>query len=375
MSAEMVIPARQQKPLSTQQLQQQILPKWEKFLGNCSSLLIIINDSTRTTPTAQILQILLPYIKLLNYQFLVATGTHSTQADLTKLVGKDFAPNRNRIHFHDALRDDMFYLGKTSLGTEVYLNKLIQKFDKILVIGSVEPHYFAGFTGGRKAFLPGTAAYSSIQQNHKLALHPQAKLANLSANPVHTDMSQAAQMLQKDIFSIQTVGTDKILAVASGNLQDSFEKAVAAARKIFLTKLPHQFSVVVAKVNPPFSHTFYQAHKALENCKQALKPNGTFILEASCRDGVGKNDRFWQLLHKFPDHKQLLVNCSQNYVLGDHKAVKISEFLQNNHLWIISKNMKLSSKIKNLRIFPKLPRTCKETNVLIVKNAALQAII
>jgi nickel-dependent lactate racemase len=269
----------------------------------------------------------------------------------------------------------MFYLGKTSLGTKVYLNKLIQKFDKILVIGSVEPHYFAGFTGGRKAFLPGTAAYSSIQQNHKLALRPLAKLTYLSHNPVHYDMSQATQMLQKDIFSIQTVGIDKILSVAGGNLQVSFEKAVAAARKIFLTKLPRQFSMVVAKVNPPFSHTFYQAHKALENCKQALKPNGTFILETSCRGGVGKNNRFWQLLQKFPDHEKLLASCSQNYVLGDHKAVKISEFLQNNQLWIISKNMKPSSGIKNLRIFPKLPQISNKRDVLIVNNASLQAII
>lgn len=371
----MEISVAQQKPLNFQQLQQQIIPKWEKFLGNCSSLLIIVNDSIRTTPTAQILQILFPYIKHLSYQILIATGTHSAQTDLAQLVGKEFAPNINRIHFHDALRDKMFYLGKTSMGTEVHLNKLIQGFTKILVIGSVEPHYFAGFTGGRKAFLPGTAAYSSIQQNHKLALQSETKLANLSANPVHQDMHEAACMLQKDIFSIQTVGYDNIVALTVGDLENSFLEAVKEAKKIFLNKLPHKFLLVIAKVNPPFSHSLYQAHKALENCKQALKAKGTFILEASCTDGVGKNSRFWQLLQKFADHEQLLANCSQNYVLGDHKAVKISEFLQNNHLWIISKNLRTNSQIKNLHIFSKLPKISNKTEILTINRAALQAII
>lgn len=78
----------------------------------------------------------------------------------------------------------MVYLGKSTNGTEMYLNKIVAEAKKVCAIGSVEPHYFAGYTGGRKAFLPGVAAFETIEQNHLLALHPNAQALSLKGNPV-----------------------------------------------------------------------------------------------------------------------------------------------------------------------------------------------
>ena len=169
--------------------------KFEEFAAFEESLLVVVNDATRPTPTARIIQELYPVLsKHPRLTFIVATGAHRapTEEEYDMMFGKYHGEFKDRIIAHDARKEeDMVYLGTSSSGTEMYINKLVTETDNVLVIGSVEPHYFAGYTGGRKSLLPGLASHKTIEMNHKHALSNRARTLALDGNAVHEDMIDA----------------------------------------------------------------------------------------------------------------------------------------------------------------------------------------
>ncbi|MDR2471928.1 MAG: lactate racemase domain-containing protein, partial [Treponema sp.] len=153
-----------------------------EFVRGGKRLLVIINDATRPTPTETILTGLLPAVEAAApgraLTLMVATGAHraATENEYRQILGRHYAALRECCVCHDARNDaDMVDIGATRNGTPMLLNRRLFEADRIIATGSVEPHYFAGFTGGRKAFLPGIAAYKTVEANHKLALSPAAR--------------------------------------------------------------------------------------------------------------------------------------------------------------------------------------------------------
>lgn len=302
---------------------------FQSFVQNAKDLLVIVNDQTRPTPTRMVLQTIAPIIEQADVSFIIATGVHRgpTEEEYRKIFGNElYDTYRDRIFAHDARRDEMVYLGTSRAGTEMYVNKLGVEADRILVIGSVEPHYFAGYTGGRKGFLPGIASFRTIEQNHKHALQPQAKALSLEGNPVHEDMIDALRVVQKPVFAIMTV-LDKqhsIYAVTSGNINDSFFAAIDYADEIFVAEIDGAADVVVTTAKYPMDIDLYQAQKAIDNGKLALKDGGTLILVASCRDGIGE-EAFVKLLSSSDTPEATLKTIRREYKLGYHKAGKMAE--------------------------------------------------
>ena len=129
-------------------------------------------------------------------------------------------------------------MGTTHRGTPVYFNKKIFEYKNVVVINSVEPHYFAGYTGGRKSFLPGVAGYETIEHNHSFALSKDSCALGLKGNPVNEDMIDSVKLIENDIniFSIQIVLTaeGELYKITTGDLHDSFIKAVEYANNLFL---------------------------------------------------------------------------------------------------------------------------------------------
>jgi nickel-dependent lactate racemase len=298
------------------------------FLGG-KSVLIIINDATRPTPTPRILDHLLPFLKGKEITLLVATGGHRApnEAEYKQILGNHYAALRERTVAHNSKDDaSMVELGMTRSGTPIILNKLLFQFDRIIATGSVEPHYFAGFTGGRKAFLPGVAAYRTIQENHKRALSRKARSLALDGNPVHEDMMDALPLIKAPIFSIMTV-LDKdqnLAAVEAGDLQESFYRAVKAAMSIFCVDVPSKADIVVSVARFPMDIDLYQSQKAIDNGSTALKDGGTLILVSSCRDGIG-DEAYANLLSRSPTPEAALEAIDKEYKLGYHKAAKMAE--------------------------------------------------
>jgi nickel-dependent lactate racemase len=174
-------------------------PTFPDFVKDARDILIIVNDATRPTPTAKVLEIIHDQIIDVNASFIIATGNHRgpTEEEFEFIFGDLYETYRDRIHVHDASKeDDMVFLGTCISGTEMHINRLGVEAHKLVVISSVEPHYFAGYTGGRKSFLPGIASYRTIEQNHKNAILPEARLLGLKGNPVHEDMIDALNVIK-----------------------------------------------------------------------------------------------------------------------------------------------------------------------------------
>ena len=312
--------------------------RFDEFISDARDLLFIVNDYTRPTPTSKILKAIYTKIKNKDTRFIIATGIHRspTNEEFNFIFGDHYNLLKNRIYIHDARKDeDMVYLGTSSTGTEMYVNRLGIEAHKLVTIGSVEPHYFAGYTGGRKSFLPGIASYKTIEQNHKHALSPYAQTLFLEGNPVHEDMVDALETIKgKEIFSIQTVldGEKRIYHCTSGHIYDSFMKAIEKAHEVYCVNIKEKTDIVVAVAGYPSDVDLYQSQKALDNGKLALKEGGILILVSECRSGIGEGSYF-NLLASSKTPQETLQTIEQAYKLGYHKAAKIAEIATWAEIW------------------------------------------
>lgn len=314
---------------------------FQEFITDAKDILFIVNDGTRPTPTSKVLEILYNDIKNLQFKVIVATGTHRppTEEELKYIFGKYLDEYRDSIVIHDSKNENMLeYLDTTERGTKMYINRLALEADKIVIISSVEPHYFAGYTGGRKSFLPGLASYKTIEQNHKLALEPAAKTLALTGNPVHEDMEDAVKkMLEKEVFNINLVldNDHNIYAATAGEVNSSFLAAINKANEVFCVKVAEKADIVVTIAPYPMDVDLYQSQKAIDNGKLALKENGILLLVSKCRTGVG-HDNFVKLLASSDDPQGTLDNISKEYRVGYHKAAKLAEIALWAEMWAVT---------------------------------------
>ncbi len=299
------------------------------FLRGARSVLLIVNDATRPSPTPAMLDALMPELGGMEITAVVATGAHRgpTEDEYRQILGRHYDALRPRAAAH-AARDasSLVDLGRTSRGTPIALNRLIFGSDRIIATGSVEPHYFAGFTGGRKAFLPGLAGFATIEANHRLALDPRARSLALEDNPVHADMMEALPLIKAPVFTLMAVldGEGRVSAAAAGDIRGAFEAAVDVARGIFCVELPSRAELVVSVARFPMDIDLYQSQKAIDNGALALEDGGSLILLSSCRDGIG-DEAYARLLANAPGPAEALDLIGQGYRLGYHKAAKMAQ--------------------------------------------------
>jgi len=316
-------------------------PAFSEFLDDARDVLFVVNDGTRPTPTAKVLEILRDRIRDVDARFIVATGAHRdpTEEEFRLIFGSLFREFRDRILVHDSRNmSQMVHLGTSRNGTEMYINRLGVEAHKLVVIGSVEPHYIAGYTGGRKFFLPGIASYQTVEQNHRYAIFPEAKTLALAGNPVHEDMIDAMRVIQdKEIFSIQVVldRDHRIYAATAGDIHVSFDSAIEAANELFCVEVPEKADIVVAVARYPMDVDLYQSQKALDNGKLALKEGGILILASMCRTGIG-GKAFFELLAGSKTPRDALEQIDRGYILGYHKAAKMAEIALWADMWAVT---------------------------------------
>ncbi len=311
-----------------------------KFLEGGKDIVFIVNDGTRPTPTAKVLDALSKRMDLRQARYLIATGTHRdmTEEEYNNVFGSHYQELKDRIIAHDAKKSECVYLGDAKSGTPMEVNKIAVDADRLVIITSVEPHYFAGYTGGRKSFLPGVASFKTIETNHKLAMSKEAQSLVLEGNPVHEDMMDALEQVKgKKIFTIQMVldRHQNIYKVASGDINKAFAQAVEWANKVFVVSIPEKADVVISVAPYPMDVDLYQSQKALDNGKWALKEGGKIIMVSKCREGVG-HATFLTQLSSSKDPKQVLENLKAEYKLGYHKAAKMAEIAVWADIWAVT---------------------------------------
>lgn len=322
-------------------------PSFSEFVSGYDSVLIIVNDHARSTPTPKILKQILPFLDGKRIGVIVASGTHSlpSEDDLKDFIlGESYSKLRNVLFFHDSRAAGNFItIGTTSRGTKVRVNKIINKFEAIVTINSIEPHYFAGFTGGRKSFLPGISAFESIEANHSMALLDESRILSLRGNPLHEDLEEAAKLVTKThpVFGINVVldGARKIVGSFAGNLFEQLYQGAELARRVYAPVVKRAPDILISVVHAPLDQNLYQAQKGFENCLLALKPGGIMILVAACYDGIGPED-YAAMLQSSETPEELaqrFEEIKRHYQLGWHKVGSIPTFLQDKELWMVTR--------------------------------------
>lgn len=342
---QVILPNSVQMVDETETLRSAILhplqsPGLAEFLTDRANILLVVNDATRPTPTGRVLEIIYPLLKGKNFKVIIATGSHRapTEEEYHFIFGELYRELKDRIHVHDARKSKCFLLGKTRNGNEIMLNTLIRDADAIIPIGSIEPHYFAGYTGGRKSFLPGVASFDCITANHRLAISQEAQAMVLKGNPVAEEFDDAQKLLEKlNIFAIMTVldGEHRVYAAAAGNLKDSFYSLLPKADEVFVVPIRQLADIVVTVALKPNDIDLYQSLKALDNGKKALKDGGIIILVSACRSGVGSR-AFLDLLGSETSCTAVINKLDREYKLGYHKAGKMAEIGMKAQMWAVT---------------------------------------
>jgi nickel-dependent lactate racemase len=285
-------------PINSARLEQVIKPH--------ERVVIVVPDATRAARVDRIAPLL---VERLNrhglsdpqISFLIGGGIHRapTTEEIYSILGPSL-PGRIEVHPHDA-NDATSHasLGTTARGTPVVLNRRLIEADRVIVIGAISLHYIAGFSGGRKAILPGCAAERSIQANHLLSfnletLEKRAGIESgcLDGNPVHEDMLEAVEMLNPS-FLINTVldARNEIVAVYAGHWRDAHRRGCdeyLASHTVMVDE--RRPLVIVSAGGAPRDINLIQSHKAMEHASQVLAEGGTMIALAECAQGLGRDD-------------------------------------------------------------------------------------
>jgi nickel-dependent lactate racemase len=281
-------------------------PRLEDVVKPHERVVIVVPDATRAACVNRIAPLLVERLNThglsdSQISFLIGGGIHRapTAAEIHGIVGSEL-PARIEVHPHDA-NDAASHasLGTTARGTPVVLNRRLIEADRIIVVGAISLHYIAGFSGGRKAILPGCAAERSIQANHLLSfdletLEKRAGIASgcLDGNPVHEDMLEAVGMLNPS-FLVNTVldAQNDIVAVYAGHWRDAHRRGcdeyLASHTVVVDERRP---LVIVSAGGAPRDINLIQSHKAMEHASQLLAEGGTMIALAECAQGLGRDD-------------------------------------------------------------------------------------
>lgn len=301
--------------------------------------LFVINDAYRQTPTAKILD-WLDRMSRLNKKahFIVATGSHQapTRVQLESIFGKLLPDIEKKVHVHNAEdAGSMAEVGRGEDGNPVRLNRILLEAKKVVVIGSVEPHYFAGFTGGRKSIFPGLCDLQTIIRNHNRAVSFEAMPMKLDGNPIEEDLRKLMKLYPVDkVLSIQMVlaSETEIQAVFVGGLKDSFDRACEVARQLFGKTISNGYDLLLAEARPPLDASLYQLQKSLENTQTAVVDGGTVILLSPCHEGVGSKD-FYRLADSWTPSDDNMPTGRESF--GRHKLYRVFKIGQriNVHLY------------------------------------------
>jgi len=267
-------------------------------------------------------------------QVLLANGSHAghTREEIVAIVGADVA-RRIAIVEHDSKAEQhLVYLGETSFGTPVFVNRAVVACDYLLVAGTVVHHYFAGFGGGPKMIVPGCAGYETIRRNHALSidgatgtLQAGCRPGNVAENPIQHDIREALQWVQVD-FLIETVldASGQVVAVFGGDLFEAHGQACAAVNELYKVRIPERADLVIASCGGhPKDINLIQAHKALFNAYQAVKPGGVIVLLAECSQGVGSET--FLAWFDFEDDAEFKSAVKERFTLNATTAASLRE--------------------------------------------------
>lgn len=302
---------------------------------------IITSDITRPMPTYAVMPFLLDELSGAgvsdkNITLVFALGSHRKHSDAEKikLAGEE---TFRRIACVDGDTADCVHLGVTSRGTPVDIVRCVAEADRRICLGNIEYHYFAGYSGGAKAIMPGVSTRDAIQSNHRMMIEKEACAGNLDTNPLRQDIEEAARMCGIDfILNVVLDEHKKIIYAVAGDSVKAHRQGCRFLDTLYGKRIKQKTDiVVVSQGGAPKDLNLYQTQKALDNAKHAVKDGGIIVLVGSCKEGLGeKVFEEWMLgAEKSAD---LIARIKKEFRLGGHKAAAIALVLEYADIYLVS---------------------------------------
>lgn len=316
-------------------------PKLRHIVRPGEKIAVVTSDITRPCPSYLMLPPLLDElytagIKPEDITLVFALGSHRahTGAERKKLAGERAFQEISCIDGDPATAVRM---GITSRGTPVDIVEAVAKADRRICLGNIEYHYFAGYSGGAKAIMPGVSTREAIQSNHRMMVDPLACAGNLETNPLRADIEEAGKICGIDfILNVVLDEHKKIIKAVAGDVTQAHRAGCAFLDTLYEKKIPERADIViVSQGGAPKDLNLYQTQKALDNAKHAVKKGGVIILVGACQEGLGeKTFEEWILRAEKPD--DLIAWVRSDFKLGGHKAAAIAMVLENADIYLVS---------------------------------------
>jgi len=290
------------------------------------SVVVVITDHTRPTPTREIFPLLWEKIRATvakeDLTLLVATGTHRapTDEELEKMLGD--LRNEFRVLIHDC-DENVVEIGTSSLGTPITLNRALVEADRIVSIGHIGMHYYAGYSGGRKNVLPGVAGRATIEANHARLTDPRSTACVYAGNPINEEMVEVAGMIGLDFIVDVVLASDGAVAkVVVGEPEAAHAVGRAFWDEYFQVPFCEPYDVVIASPGGhPKDINLYQAYKGQYNAMKAVRDGGILFLIAACPNGIG-HPVFTEWIERSDSPEDVFtIYEKEGFRLGGHKAV------------------------------------------------------
>lgn len=312
----------------------------EKIVTPGEMVAIITSDITRPVPSYKLLPPILNRlyhagIRKEDITIVFALGSHRphTEKEMRTMVGDEIFESVLCI---DSI-DDFIMVGTSSTGTPFEIFGPVVRADRRICIGNIEFHYFAGYSGGAKAIMPGVSTRKAISANHSKMVMTGAVAGTLDGNPVREDIEEVANFIPID-FLVNVILDEKkhIVKCVCGHHVKAHRMGCQYLDEMYRVDIPAKADIVI--VSPggyPKDINLYQAQKALDNAKHAVKDGGIVIWLASCKEGLGEHTfEKWLLGHK--DAKDMISHIQANFQLGGHKAAAIAIVLESARIFLVS---------------------------------------
>ena len=330
-------------------------PRLRTLAEGKRNIVIVTSDHTRAVPSKITLPLLLKEIRSGNpdadITILIATGLHrpTTEEEQRRMFGDEIV-DHEKIAINNAFAPEQFVeLCTLPSGAVFQVNRLAAECDLLVTEGFVEPHFFAGFSGGRKSILPGICSERTVNENHsyKAVSHPRSNSGMLKDNPIHADMLCAAKAVNVQfIFNVALDGEKKIVAAWAGDLEKAHEAGVAVIRQWSQCPVVTGDIVITSNGGYPLDQNLYQSPKAMATAEACAGEDGVIIMCCSCCDGMG-GAHFGQLIQRgtpdeidrylssIPPEKTIPEQwCTQVCVrvLRKHPVILVTTFLNHDEV-------------------------------------------
>ena len=302
---------------------------------------IITSDISRPLPSYDVLPGVLEELYAAGVQpeditVVFALGSHRkhTREEMIRLVGEACY---RQVRCVDSDGEDCVHMGTTSAGTPVDITRVVAEADFKICLGNIEFHYFAGYSGGAKAIMPGVSTHEAIQANHRMMVSEDACAGKLEGNPLRADIEEAGKICGIDFIVNAVLDEHKhIVYAVAGDVTKAHREGCGYLDRMYRCSIPERADIVlVSQGGAPKDANLYQTQKALDNAKHAVKKGGTIILIGACPEGLGSK-KFESWLTSAPTAHSMVERIGREFELGGHKAAAIGMVLENAAIDLIS---------------------------------------